>query len=206
MRCMLYLWIINPRQAGVPSFSSISHLLVWTVLVFCISTDLSAPKLWINPLCWTFYCLTSVCLFVSLGLYSSQLQRWWREFFAMMSYICVICEAIYTADILTHTVEKAQVALTVIQLVSAGKGWTESIKKRLKSIKASFKITETLKWIAVYFLMHSLHLFLLRQAKMSAVKWDLKCVRDSVDLILPANLTHVLSISFCFSHFPSLSC
>lgn len=139
MRCMLYLWIINPRQAGVPSFSSISHLLVCTVLVFCISTDLSAPKLWINPLCWIFYCLTSVCLFVSLGLYSSQLQQWWRELFAMMSYICVICEAIYTADFLTHTVEKAQVALTVIQHVSAGKGWTESIKKKTKINLSQFQ-------------------------------------------------------------------
>lgn len=57
-----------------------------------------------------------------------------RELFAMMSYICVIYEAIYTADILTHTVEKAQVGLTAMQQVSAGKGGTERIKNTLKSI------------------------------------------------------------------------
>lgn len=65
----MYVVFMNNKSetSCVPSFSSISHLLVWTVLVFCISTDLSAPKLWINPLCWTFYCLTSVCLSVRVS-------------------------------------------------------------------------------------------------------------------------------------------
>ena len=74
----IYVVFMNFKSetSCVPSISSISNLLVWTVLVFCICTDLFAPKLWINPLCWIFYCLTSVCLSVSLGSWSSQLQRW----------------------------------------------------------------------------------------------------------------------------------
>lgn len=95
---------IKSETSCVPSFSSISNLLVWTVLVFCICTDLFAPKLWINPLCWIFYCLTSVCLSVRVSgfLKFTVAAMNERELFAMMSYICVIYEAIYTADILTQ--------------------------------------------------------------------------------------------------------
>ena len=126
----MYVVFMNNKSetSCVSSFSSISHLLVWTVLVFCISTDLSAPKLWINPLCWIFYCLPSVCS----RLWVLEVHSCSNEYgnYSQWCHTYVLYMRLFTQQTFWLTVEKAQVALTVIQHVSAGKGGIESIKKK----------------------------------------------------------------------------